>query len=254
MNVYLFFVLLVFFTFISAQNHHFDHSPDLNSNNKMMFWKQVYAEIDSSMTVIYDKLTLHTYAVVENGSVFDTFVTIKKSVQNPKNIMLKQGRKEFVHDAILRADTFRFVVDSLIAHGLDPELRWLPVLESGYLDTMISDQNARGIWQFIPSTAKKYGLSINEITDPYKSTSAFVRYFSSLLQQFGDYPLALTAYHHGEGGIREKLKKNGAVTLEEIIPHLGFQSGNYYARYRSIVDIARTITPSNDSIKIKSKQ
>jgi hypothetical protein len=239
------------FSITSAQKLYLDKAPERLIEQKKKFWGQIYAEIDSSRTIIYDKTTLQSYTIINNDFVDEAVDSIKKTVPNPDNIMIKQGRKEFVRDAILRADIYRFVVDSLTAHGLHPDLRWLPVLESGYLDTMISDQNARGIWQFIPSTAKKYGLSLNDMTDPYKSTSAFIRYFSVLYQQFDDYPLALTAYHHGETGIREKLKKNGKVTLEEIIPYLGFQSGNYYAKYLSIVDIARAITTRNDSVEIK---
>lgn len=68
------------------------------------------------------------------------------------------------------------------------------------------------------------------------------QYISFLHQQFGDYALALTAYHHGEGGIKNKLQQSKTATLDGIIPQLGFQSGNYFARYLAIVDIARSVT------------
>ncbi len=212
---------------------------------KKDFWKRIYAEIDSSKTVIYDKNTLKIYAVVQNQSLSTTLDSIKKIHRSPNKIMIKQGRQEFVSNAIFRAAEYSFVIDSLAAHKLHPDLRWLPVLESGYLDTMISDQGARGIWQFIPSTAKNYGLSPGEITDPHKSTSAFVQYISFLHRQFGDYSLALTAYHHGEGGITNKLKKNNGSSLDDIIQQLGFQSGNYFARFLAIVDIARAKAGNN---------
>jgi hypothetical protein len=248
MNYQLFTIFFLIFSTCSAQKLFPDEAPGPLIENKKAFWKQIYADIDSSRTVIFDKYTLYIYAIIKNTEVDDAVDSIKIRSQNPNRIMIKQGRKEFVHEAILRASEYRFVIDSLNAHGLDPDLQWLPVLESGYIDTMISDQNARGIWQFIPPTAKKFGLSVEEIADSHKSTSAFVQYISSLYRQFGDYALALTAYHHGEGGIREKLKKNSAVSLNDIVPYLGFQSGNYYARYLSIVDIAKTLSAGNDTV------
>lgn len=235
------FIGLLFFSMSFAQSPYSNIYPGTLVESKKTFWRQIYADIDSGRTVIFNKTTLHVYAIVKNDRVDTSKDSIARTVPKPGTIMIKKGRKEFIHEAILRASAFQFVVDSLKAHNLHPDLRWLPVLESGYIDTMISEQNAHGIWQFIPPTAKKYGLSIEEISDPCKSTSAFVRYMSSLHRQFGDYSLALTAYHHGENGIREKLKRKNAISLEAIIPSLGFQSANYYARYLAIVDIARSM-------------
>jgi hypothetical protein len=238
-------LLLFLLSNLSAQEIYFSKPVSPLIAEKKAFWKRIYADIDSSMTVIYEKTTLRTYAIVKNASVIATTDSIRKSLAYPNYVMVKQGRKEFIREAVLRAASYPFVIDSLAAHGLHIDLRWLPVLESGYLDTMVSDQNARGIWQFIPSIAKRFGLSLENIIDPLKSTSAFVQYFSSLQLQFDDYALALTAYHHGEGGIREKLKKrSGISSLDTIIPFLGFQSGNYYAKYLAIVDIAHELTKS----------
>lgn len=235
-------------TTTSAGEQWFDTPPGAAITTKKAFWKNIYGEIDSSCTVVYDKTTLHTYAVVKNCMVDKTIDSLKKTVSQSRNIMVKQGRKEFIHEAIRRAAEYPFIPDSLAAYKLHPDLRWLPVLESGYLDTMVSDQDARGIWQFIPSTGKVYGLAPDEITDPHKSTSAFVRYFSVLYKEFGDYGLAVTAYHHGEGGIRTKLRKRKATSLEAILPDLGFMSGNYYAKLLSIVELAHelpTATPAD---------
>lgn len=249
-------ILLLFLSNTTAQQSYFGKAQSPLLLAKKDFWKRIYAEIDSSKTVVYDKNTLKIYAIVKNEYLSTTLDSLKKIAGYSNRIMVKQGRREFVKNAIFRAAEYSFVIDSLATHKLHPDLRWLPVLESGYLDTMISDQNARGIWQFIPSTAKRFGLLPDEITDPHRSTSAFVQYMSFLHQQFGDYALALTAYHHGEGGINNKLKKNGGTSLEDIIPQLGFQSGNYFARFLAIVDIARATAgyhTSTDTINIPSR-
>ena len=132
------------------------------------------------------------------------------------------------------------------------------MLESGYLDTMVSVSGARGIWQFMPATGRKFGLSAATITDPYLSTSAFARYFSVLLNEFNDYSLALSAYYHGEMGIRQKLKRRNASSLAEILPDLGFESRNYYARFVAVIDIAKSSTtpvssPHPDSVRTPVK-
>ncbi|HEX2955464.1 MAG TPA: transglycosylase SLT domain-containing protein [Chitinispirillaceae bacterium] len=159
---------------ISAQQNYFGKALSPLLIEKKAFWKRFYAEIDSSMTVLYDKKSLKTYTIVKNEYLSSTVDSLKKVIRYPNQIMAKQGRREFVNSAIRRAAEYSFVVDSLAIHRLHPDLRWLPVLESGYLDTMVSDQNARGIWQFIPSTRKKYGLLPDDIAEPHKSTSAFV--------------------------------------------------------------------------------
>lgn len=223
-------------------------------SHKIAFWKRMYGEIDSSKTVIFNKRTLQTYAVVPNGEANRVIDSVRKRGENQKSITSKQGRKEFVREAIYRADNYWFIVDSLAAHHLHADLRWLPVLESGYLDTMVSDQNAHGIWQFIPSTAQQYGLAENESADTHLSTGAFIRYFSALYHEFGDYGVALTAYHHGEGGVQRKLKRRKSASLESIIPDLGFQSGNYYAKYLAIVQLAHGMQRDTLPAKVKPSQ
>lgn len=242
MNTKILLFCLIFLSGAGAQEIYFGKEIDTLISVKKAFWKKVYSQIDSSKTVIYDKKTLHTYAIVKNSDVKNVFDSLKMANKYNGNIMMKQGRKEFIREAIYRAQKYSYITDTLVMHGIDQDLRWLPVLESGYLDTMVSNQNARGIWQFIPSTAKKFGLSDVDITIPQKSTSAFVSYFSLLYNKFNDYALAITAYHHGENGISVKLEKRNAESLHEILPDLGFESANYYAKYLSIIDIAHELT------------
>jgi hypothetical protein len=207
-----------------------------------LFWKKIYSEIDSSQSVIYHRSSLMIFGIIANDRVASALDSLRKVLADPEKILVKQGRKEFIRDAITRSGDFAFIDDTLKKYSLHPDLKWLPVLESGYLDTMVSVSGARGIWQFMPTTGRKFGLSSATITDPHLSTSAFARYFSALLGEFNNYPLALSAYNLGEYGIRRKLRKRKATSLTEILPDLGFESRNYYARFLSVIDIARSST------------
>jgi hypothetical protein len=203
-------------------------------------WKRVYNDIDSSSCLVLNRFPLEILCVCackDSARVRDSLCAAGHAF---RNMRIKQGRNEFVREAIERAGNYPFIADTLEKYGLHPDLQWLPVLESGFLDTMISEAGAKGIWQFMGPTAARFGLSRDDITDSHKSTSAFAQYLSALLGEFNDYGLALTAYHHGERGVRAKLQKRNAADLETIAQDLGFESRNYYARFLSVLEIVHS--------------
>lgn len=99
----------------------------------------------------------------------------------------------------------------LIENGLPKELVFLPLIESGFNTNAYSRARAVGPWQFIASTAKKYGLTINwwvdERRDPIKSTEAAARYLKDLYDMFNSWHLAMAAYNAGEGKVMRALRK-----------------------------------------------
>ena len=105
--------------------------------------------------------------------------------------------------------------------GLPEDLAYLAYLESGYNPLAVSRSNAVGMWQFMSSTGKAYGLRqdwwMDERRDPYRSTEAAASYLSRLYDIFHDWHLAVASYNGGEGKIGRAKKATGASNLHEII-------------------------------------
>jgi membrane-bound lytic murein transglycosylase D len=131
------------------------------------------------------------------------------------------GNDEAVRRAIERVEELRPVLAPILQEGSIPEeIAGLIVIESAGLQSALSPKGARGIWQFMPDTARRYGLTINRETDDRlnvrKSTVAAIRYLSDLHAQFGDWPLALAAYNAGPESVRKATSKTGAKDFEEL--------------------------------------
>ena len=105
-----------------------------------------------------------------------------------------------------------YIVEEIEKRGMPTELALLPMIESAYNPIAYSRAHASGIWQFIPSTGKIYGLEQNwwhdERRDVVAATGAALDYLQKLHAEFNDWQLALAAYNWGENGVRRAIHRN----------------------------------------------
>lgn len=138
-------------------------------------------------------------------------------------VNLFSGRmKESIQASLIRSGRYKKLIDkALEAEKLPKGLAYLPVIESAYIPTLTSRVGAHGIWQFMPATAREYGLRvdwwIDERADPELSTRAAARYLKDLHRMFDDWSLALAAYNCGPGRVRRTLADAGASTFWELL-------------------------------------
>jgi soluble lytic murein transglycosylase-like protein/LysM repeat protein len=129
-------------------------------------------------------------------------------------------RKGVLYQASERARPYLYhIVSELSKHNLPLDLALLPIVESAYQPTALSPMSAAGIWQFIPSTGREYGLEqradYDGRLDITASTRAAIRFLSGLNAHFkGDWLLSLAAYNAGQGTVDAAISRNQAEGLD----------------------------------------
>ena len=126
---------------------------------------------------------------------------------------------------------FPLIEEELIKAGLPVELRALPIIESALNPTAVSRMGAAGLWQFMPSTGKLYGLEVNSLVDerrdPYRATQAACRYLKDLFAIYNDWSLAIAAYNCGPGNVNKAIARSGGKNFWEIYDYLPRETRGY---------------------------
>ncbi|MGQ9830669.1 MAG: LysM peptidoglycan-binding domain-containing protein [Thermochromatium sp.] len=132
-------------------------------------------------------------------------------------------------------------------HGVPEDLAFLPHVESSFQVNARSSVGAGGVWQFMPETGRQYNMNVNaqvdERFDPILAAEGAARYLAAAYRQLGSWPLAITSYNHGTGGMANAKAQYGddigRIVKEYKGPAFGFSSRNFYASFLAAREVAR---------------
>lgn len=183
-----------------------------------------------------------------SGAEFSGYLASSEAYYaNAPKVLLNKHVSKFVEGFLVNEDEaldktkarsasyFKMIDDIFTKYGLPLELRYLAVIESYLKTNAVSKVGAKGMWQFMPQTAKELGLKItskyDERTHAYKSTVAAAKYLKDLYAQFGDWLLVVAAYNCGPGPIYKAIKKSGSKNFWALQYYLPAESRGHVKRF-----------------------
>jgi membrane-bound lytic murein transglycosylase D len=163
-------------------------------------------------------------------------------------IRFQLGQADRFHEGLIRAEAWEtHIARVLREHGVPAEIAALPHVESSFNPAAYSKVGAAGLWQFMPSTAKRFmrvdGI-VDERLDPYSATEAAANLMLYNYRLLGSWPLAVTAYNHGPGGLRRAQDELGTSDISIIVKRyrgatFGFASRNFYVAFLAALEVDR---------------
>lgn len=174
--------------------------------------------------------------------------TSKEFSQAAQRVRFQLGQSDRFREGLIRSGQWKPHIRSVLAkYGLPQELEVLPHVESSFNPAAYSKVAAAGMWQFMPATARQYmrvDHIVDERMDPFISTEGAARLLKTNYKVTGTWPLALTSYNHGTGGMVRAKKAVGTDDIGVIVQKykgnaFGFASRNFYASFLAALEIDR---------------
>lgn len=247
----------------------------------IQFWIRVYTEVDTAsgflhdsqhLSVIYGALPLDRDRIETTRSrIQDDLRTLAtgrrtnltRSAQEvlalwpadvsnetlrtaASNVRWQLGQSDRFLGGLQRSGAYRQHIDNVIREkGLPKELAVLPHVESSFNPNAYSSASAAGMWQFGRATGQRFmriDHIVDERMDPYIATNAAMSLLEYNHSVLGTWPLALTAYNHGAGGISRAVREMGTTDIGIIAANykgraFGFASRNFYAQFLAVLDV-----------------
>jgi membrane-bound lytic murein transglycosylase D len=192
-----------------------------------------------------DSLTAHERRILH---AFGDNATPRDFRDAIERIRFQLGQADRFREGLIRAAVWeKQIARTLTQHGVPAEIAALPHVESSFNLAAYSKVGAAGLWQFMPSTAKRFmrvdGV-VDERLDPYSATEAAANLMLYNYRLLGTWPLAVTAYNHGPGGLRRAQDELGTSDIAVIVKRyqgatFGFASRNFYVAFLAALEVDR---------------
>jgi membrane-bound lytic murein transglycosylase D len=200
------------------------HSRELPKKEKVEYFNQVtrygFKSLFSNTT--YNPTLPYTAQINPNAEVF-----IQDYMRNHSKYLIRMKGWGQPY--------FNLIENVLQQYGLPKELKYIAVIESNLSTGATSHVGAGGPWQFMPYTAKQFGLVVNgyldERRDYFKSSHAAARYLLSLYKDLHDWLLVMAAYNGGPGRVYNAIKKSGSRNFWNLQYYLPEESRTYVKRF-----------------------
>ncbi|MGA0833496.1 MAG: LysM peptidoglycan-binding domain-containing protein, partial [Candidatus Kapaibacteriota bacterium] len=208
--------------------------------------RNMFREVDAKPTLTVAPLKKPTGSTATSGSGSKTAwkapslgstqvdMTQNEFVERSLQFLASEKGQKFINACLERSGRWFPTIKKIAAdEQMPPEIIFLAIMESGLNPYAVSRAQAVGMWQFIASTGREYGLRIDswidERRDIEKSTRASMRFLRDLYEDLGDWHLALAAYNCGAGGVRRAKRRSGNPegNFWDIRPHLPSETRNY---------------------------
>ncbi|MFO7817590.1 MAG: LysM peptidoglycan-binding domain-containing protein [Thermodesulfobacteriota bacterium] len=221
-----------------------DYSSDVEETDKKTDIEHELNATDTSPLSEAEEEALES----DVGLLFDLDVHETKEMLQYFKYYTHKHRKTFARWLKRSEPYLPYIKKVLTEEGLPHELIFLPFAESGFNPWAYSHAGAAGLWQFIPGTGRRYGLTVNwwidERRDPYMATRAAAKYLNKLYADFGDWYLALAGYNAGEGRVAWALRKSGYDSYFDLITskhYLRRETRLYVPKLMAILKIIKNL-------------
>lgn len=216
--------------------------------------------LDSINTLPVSQLSPEQSAVRQ---MFEQHASVEAISSAKDRIRFQLGQKERFREGIERSSLYLDTISAIFKKfGLPEQLKYLPHVESSFDYEAYSRVGAAGLWQFMRGTGRMYltvNYDIDERWDPVKSTEAAAKLLKLNYQTLKSWPVAITAYNHGLGGMKRAVEKSGSNDLGVIIqkhesPSFKFASKNFYASFLAASEIAASAEKYFTTLNMHSSQ
>ena len=212
--------ILTVSTVLKGQDPGFDEnvariSRDLDSLVNSWYVKKVYesGSHQTDLLVLIPEFPDSVY--IDRLGRINSIITLPYNNIIRNHIHVYTSRQADKFSVILGLQDFYFpmIEDIFGQYGLPSELKYMAVIESALNPNAVSKMGATGLWQFMYSTGRMYGLTMNSVVDerrdPVKSTHAAARYLRDLYQIYNDWILVIAAYNCGPGNVNKAIARSG---------------------------------------------